>query len=84
MYDANEQMDKDVCVSNTNDTCTEVQKKKNPFLFCHPRLAVSRTNPQVLDTGLMPHDCLPAPNWHSTKGDSGPFLSPFGKDFLTL
>ncbi|XP_016896479.1 low density lipoprotein receptor adapter protein 1-like isoform X3 [Cynoglossus semilaevis] len=48
------------------------------------RLAVSRTNPQVLDTGLMPHDCLPAPNWHSTKGDSGPFLSPFGKDFLTL
>nr|XP_061808728.1 low density lipoprotein receptor adapter protein 1-B-like [Nerophis lumbriciformis] len=34
------------------------------------RLAMSRTNPQVLDFGLMPQDWLCEPNWDSANGNT--------------
>ncbi|XP_062302193.1 low density lipoprotein receptor adapter protein 1a isoform X2 [Osmerus eperlanus] len=34
------------------------------------RLAVSRNNPQVLDTGVTPQDCLTEPDWYSANGNS--------------
>ncbi|KAM4540060.1 low density lipoprotein receptor adapter protein 1a [Odontesthes bonariensis] len=46
------------------------------------RLAVSRTNPQVLDTGLMPHDWLTEPDWDSTNGNAPNCFSSYGDDIF--
>lgn len=48
------------------------------------RLAVSRSNPQVLDTGLMPQDWLTEPNWDSTNGNIPNYYSSYGDDFLSF
>lgn len=41
------------------------------FLLLHPvRLAVSRTNPQVLDTGVMPEDWITEPDQDGTNGNT--------------
>ncbi|XP_072226641.1 low density lipoprotein receptor adapter protein 1a [Leuresthes tenuis] len=44
------------------------------------RLAVSRTNPQVLDTGLMSHDWLIEPDWDSTNGNASNSFGSYGDD----
>ncbi|XP_035490171.1 low density lipoprotein receptor adapter protein 1a isoform X6 [Scophthalmus maximus] len=44
------------------------------------RLAVSRTNPQVLDIGVTPHDWLTEPDWDSANGNTPHSLGPFGDD----
>uniref|UniRef100_A0A3Q3CFS4 Low density lipoprotein receptor adaptor protein 1a n=1 Tax=Haplochromis burtoni TaxID=8153 RepID=A0A3Q3CFS4_HAPBU len=45
-------------------------------------LAVSRTNPQVLDIGVTPHDWLIEPDWDGTNGNTPNTVSPFEDDFL--
>ncbi|XP_030268880.1 low density lipoprotein receptor adapter protein 1a isoform X3 [Sparus aurata] len=45
-------------------------------------LAVSRTNPQVLDIGVTPQDWLTEPDWDSTNGNTPSGLSPFGDDIF--
>lgn len=44
------------------------------------RLAMSRTNPQVLDIGVTPQDWLTEPDWDSTNGNTP--ISPFGDDIF--
>ncbi|KAM9384801.1 low density lipoprotein receptor adapter protein 1a [Pholidichthys leucotaenia] len=46
------------------------------------RLAVSRTNPQVLDTGLTPQDWLTEPDWDRTNGNNPCGLNPVGDSIL--
>ncbi|XP_060949086.1 low density lipoprotein receptor adapter protein 1a [Limanda limanda] len=46
------------------------------------RLAVSRTNPQVLDIGVTPHNWLTEPDWDNTNGNTPRGFSPFGDDTL--
>uniref|UniRef100_A0A3Q4G5F1 Low density lipoprotein receptor adaptor protein 1a n=1 Tax=Neolamprologus brichardi TaxID=32507 RepID=A0A3Q4G5F1_NEOBR len=46
------------------------------------RLAVSRTNPQVLDIGVTPQDWLIEPDWDGTNGNTPNTVSPFEDDFL--
>uniref|UniRef100_A0A3B4ZYT2 Low density lipoprotein receptor adapter protein 1-A-like n=1 Tax=Stegastes partitus TaxID=144197 RepID=A0A3B4ZYT2_9TELE len=46
------------------------------------RLAVSRTNPQVLDIGVTPQDWLTEPDWDSANGNTPNGLSPFGDDIF--
>lgn len=53
------------------------------FLCCLLRLAVSRTNPQVLDIGVTPQDWLAEPNWDNSNDDSLICISPFGDDVFT-
>ncbi|KAK2830106.1 hypothetical protein Q5P01_018037 [Channa striata] len=48
------------------------------------RLAVSRTNPQVLDIGLTSQDWLTKPDWESTNGNSPQGLSPFRDDIFAF
>ncbi|KAM9838311.1 low density lipoprotein receptor adapter protein 1a [Aulostomus maculatus] len=48
------------------------------------RLAVSRTNPQVLDTGLMPQDLLREADWDSTSGNNPNTLGTFEKDLFSF
>ncbi|TKS88646.1 Low density lipoprotein receptor adapter protein 1-B [Collichthys lucidus] len=45
-------------------------------------LAVSRTNPQVLDIGVTPQDWLIEPDWDSANGNSPSGLSPFGDNIF--
>uniref|UniRef100_A0A3Q1GLF5 Low density lipoprotein receptor adaptor protein 1a n=1 Tax=Acanthochromis polyacanthus TaxID=80966 RepID=A0A3Q1GLF5_9TELE len=55
------------------------------FIFlplCLLRLAVSRTNPQVLDTGVTPQDLLTEPDWDNANGNTPNGLSPFGDDIF--
>lgn len=47
------------------------------------KLAVSRTNPQVLDIGVTPQDWLAEPNWDNSNDDSLICISPFGDDVFT-
>uniref|UniRef100_A0A3B4WN51 Low density lipoprotein receptor adaptor protein 1a n=1 Tax=Seriola lalandi dorsalis TaxID=1841481 RepID=A0A3B4WN51_SERLL len=54
----------------------------NHFLLYLLRLAVSRSNPQVLDIGVTPQDWLTEPNWDSTNGNTPHGLSPFGDDIF--
>lgn len=54
----------------------------DPFLLCLLRLAVSRTNPQVLDIGVMPQDWLTEPDWDNTNGNTPNNLSQFGDDIF--
>ncbi|KAL3044312.1 hypothetical protein OYC64_004041 [Pagothenia borchgrevinki] len=44
------------------------------------KLAVSRTNPQVLDIGVKPQDLFSEPDWDRTNGNIPNNLSPFGDD----
>ncbi|XP_077446797.1 low density lipoprotein receptor adapter protein 1-like isoform X1 [Stigmatopora argus] len=44
------------------------------------RLAMSRTNPQVLDFGLMPRDWMSQPDWDGANGNASVTL--FGNDIL--
>ncbi|XP_030002390.1 low density lipoprotein receptor adapter protein 1a isoform X1 [Sphaeramia orbicularis] len=44
------------------------------------RLAVSRTNPQVLDIGVTPQDWLTEPDWDCTNENTP--ISPFGDDIF--
>uniref|UniRef100_A0A3Q3XGM6 PID domain-containing protein n=1 Tax=Mola mola TaxID=94237 RepID=A0A3Q3XGM6_MOLML len=53
---------------------------RHPLCLCS--LAVSRTNPQVLDTGLTPQDWLTEPDWDSTDGNASDNLSPQGDDIF--
>ncbi|GLD57974.1 low density lipoprotein receptor adapter protein 1-B-like isoform X1 [Lates japonicus] len=46
------------------------------------RLAVSRTNPQVLDIGVTPQDWLTEPDWDCTNGNTPRGLSTFGDDIF--
>ncbi|XP_031143078.1 low density lipoprotein receptor adapter protein 1a isoform X2 [Sander lucioperca] len=46
------------------------------------RLAVSRTNPQVLEIGVTPQDWLTEPDWDTTNGNPSNDLSPFGDDIF--
>ncbi|XP_061597944.1 low density lipoprotein receptor adapter protein 1a [Cololabis saira] len=46
------------------------------------RLAVSRTNPQVLDTGVIPQDWLAEPDWDSTNGNTPDSLCLYREDIL--
>ncbi|KAM6899814.1 low density lipoprotein receptor adapter protein 1-B-like [Xenentodon cancila] len=53
------------------------EPNKNPFLDMEDgldeafsRLAVSRTNPQVLDTGVIPQDWLAEPDWDGPNGNA--------------
>ncbi|XP_058476068.1 low density lipoprotein receptor adapter protein 1a isoform X1 [Solea solea] len=48
------------------------------------RLAVSRTNPQVLDVGLTPHDWLADPDCDGTDGNTPRCLSPFTDDIFSF
>ncbi|XP_070777647.1 low density lipoprotein receptor adapter protein 1a isoform X2 [Enoplosus armatus] len=45
-------------------------------------LAVSRTNPQVLDIGVTPQDWLTEPDWDSANGNTPNGFSPFGDDIF--
>ncbi|XP_056877611.1 low density lipoprotein receptor adapter protein 1a isoform X1 [Takifugu flavidus] len=47
-------------------------------------LAMSRTNPQVLDTGLTPPDWLAEPNWDSTNRNTPNSLSPLENDIFSF
>ncbi|XP_056154334.1 low density lipoprotein receptor adapter protein 1a isoform X2 [Lampris incognitus] len=46
------------------------------------RLAVSRTNPQVLDIGVTSQEWLTGPNWDSANGNTLDHASPTGDDFF--
>lgn len=46
------------------------------------RLAVSRTNSQILDIGVTPQDWLTEFDWDSTNGNTHNPVSPFKDDFL--
>lgn len=65
---------------NCNRVCFEFSVY--PFVFFLPSLAVSRTNPQVLDIGVTPQDWLIEPDWDSANGNTPSGLSPFGDNIF--
>lgn len=73
---------------NCNYASLETKKKKKStfsyFFACILSLARSRTNPQVLDTGLTPQDWLTQPDWDNTNGNSPNSLSPLEIDIFSF
>lgn len=56
----------------------------NVFLLSLLRLAVSRTNPQVLDIGVTPQDWLTETDWDSMNGNAPHGLSPYRDDIFAF
>ncbi|KAM4725583.1 LOW QUALITY PROTEIN: low density lipoprotein receptor adapter protein 1-B-like [Anableps anableps] len=65
--------------SETNyNPAVEIEELDEAF----SRLAASRTNPQVLDIGVMPQDWLTEPDWDSTDGNTHNCFSSYKDDTL--
>ncbi|XP_031710139.1 low density lipoprotein receptor adapter protein 1a isoform X1 [Anarrhichthys ocellatus] len=64
--------------NNNNPACETEDGLDEAF----SRLAVSRTNPQVLDIGVTPQDWLTEPDCDTANGNTPNGLSPFGEDFF--
>uniref|UniRef100_H2TSQ3 Low density lipoprotein receptor adaptor protein 1a n=1 Tax=Takifugu rubripes TaxID=31033 RepID=H2TSQ3_TAKRU len=61
-----------------------LRSKNQNLSTCLLSLAMSRTNPQVLDTGLTPPDWLAEPNWDSTNRNTPNSLSPLENDIFSF
>ncbi|XP_034747343.1 low density lipoprotein receptor adapter protein 1a isoform X1 [Etheostoma cragini] len=65
--------------NNNNSSALEIEDGLDEAFS---KLAVSRTDPQVLDIGVTPQDWLTEPDWDSTNGNTSNALDPFGDDIL--
>ncbi|XP_029920281.1 low density lipoprotein receptor adapter protein 1a [Myripristis murdjan] len=61
--------------SNNNNNAWEIEDGLDEAFS---RLAVSRTNPQVLDIGVTPQDWLTEPDWDTANGNTPNGISPPG------
>lgn len=61
-----------------------LRSKSQNLSTCLLSLAMSRTNPQVLDTGLTPQDWLAEPDWESTNRNTPNSLSPLQNDIFSF